>query len=196
MRVVLDSVYEQVPVGPVGAYMDQDPHRIVAADTSLSTLIGIFLATPYRRLVVIERGRLMGIISRRDVIDAALPFLDEKSTVNLGGDMYASVPVPDRPPALNVATFMDRNARTITPGMGLLDVAHIFLTTNFRRLPVLDDNRIIGQVSRRDLLSASHESSLKPAATRHDPVYVSGINTELPPSLHNRLSGGPDYKPR
>ncbi|MCH2472505.1 MAG: CBS domain-containing protein [Gemmatimonadetes bacterium] len=38
---------------------------------------------------------------------------------------------------------------------GLYDVAHVFLTRSYRKLPVVDrDGRVIGQVSRRDILVA------------------------------------------
>ena len=36
-------------------------------------------------------------------------------------------------------------------------MAQIFFDTPYRRLPVLRDERLMGQVSRRDLLSATHD---------------------------------------
>lgn len=187
MRVVLDSVYEQVPVGPVGVYMDTDPNRVVSEDTSLETLINLFLATPYRRLVVLRGRQLLGLISRRDVIQAALPFLDETQGVRAGGSNSGFVPVPERLPVSNVGTFMDRNARAVSPEVGLLEIAHIFLTTNYRRLPVLEADRLVGQVSRRDLLVASHSHAASTESSRHAPLYISGVNEELPPNLRARL---------
>ena len=39
----------------------------------------------------------------------------------------------------------------------LLTIAQIFRTTSYRRLPVLRDEKLVGQVSRRDVLQAAHQ---------------------------------------
>lgn len=44
---------------------------------------------------------------------------------------------------------------TISPNMDIVEVATIFLENNFRRIPVVEDGILIGQVSRRDVLVAS-----------------------------------------
>ena len=50
---------------------------------------------------------------------------------------------------------MTSPAESITPTTSLYDVAHVFLTRSYRKLPVVDrDGRVIGQVSRRDILVA------------------------------------------
>ena len=38
--------------------------------------------------------------------------------------------------------------------MGLVDLAEIFQIKHFRRLPVVDNGILVGQVSRRDVLKA------------------------------------------
>jgi CBS domain-containing protein len=44
---------------------------------------------------------------------------------------------------------------TVSSNASLVDVARMFLETNFRRYPVVDDNnRLVGQISRRDVLKA------------------------------------------
>ena len=49
----------------------------------------------------------------------------------------------------------DVPAQSIPPTATLFDIAHIFLTRSYRKLPVVDrDGRVIGQVSRRDILVA------------------------------------------
>ena len=58
-------------------------------------------------------------------------------------------------PSNEVRVFMDTDAQTIDPDTHLLSIAQVFLLTHFRRLPVLEDGRLMGQVSRRDVLQAS-----------------------------------------
>ena len=52
-------------------------------------------------------------------------------------------------------TAADVPAQSISPTVSLFDIAHIFLRRSYRKLPVVDgDGRVIGQVSRRDMLVA------------------------------------------
>lgn len=58
-------------------------------------------------------------------------------------------------PSNEIRLFMDTEAQTIAPDSQLLSIAQVFLLTSYRRLPVLEDGRLIGQVSRRDVMRAS-----------------------------------------
>jgi CBS domain-containing protein len=84
--------------------------------------------------VVGRDGRYLGVFSEKCgmqvILDAA----------------YDQLPVRD------VASFMDKDAQTIRPDTHLLSVAQVFLLTPFHRLPVVENERLIGQVSRRDVL--------------------------------------------
>ena len=56
------------------------------------------------------------------------------------------------PETEEVSAFMDRSAKTINEEVDLLGIAQIFQQTPYRRLPVLTDRKLVGQISRRDLL--------------------------------------------
>lgn len=58
-------------------------------------------------------------------------------------------------PSNELRLFMDTDAQTITPDTHLLSIAQVFLLTPYRRLPVLEEGFLVGQVSRRDVLRAS-----------------------------------------
>ena len=76
MHVILDAAYEQLPSSEVRAFMDTDAQTI-RPDTHLLTIAQVFLLTPFRRLPVLdEEGYLLGQVSRRDVLRAALENLD------------------------------------------------------------------------------------------------------------------------
>lgn len=74
MHVLLDAAYEQLPSNKVGAFMDTDAQTI-DPDTHLLSIAQVFLLTSYRRLPVIEDGKLVGQVSRRDVLKASLDLL-------------------------------------------------------------------------------------------------------------------------
>lgn len=59
-------------------------------------------------------------------------------------------------PTTEIEPYIDREARTIDEETDLLNIARIFLDTHYRRLPVLRDGELVGQISRRDVLAATH----------------------------------------
>ena len=69
MKVALHSGYHDVPYGLVRDYMSSDPVSVSPEDNVL-TLAERFINGPYRRYPVVDNGRLIGIISRRDVLRA------------------------------------------------------------------------------------------------------------------------------
>lgn len=67
MQVLLDAAYEPLPTCEVRAFMDTEAQTI-APHTHLLSIAQVFLLTPYRRLPVVDRGLLVGQVSRRDVL--------------------------------------------------------------------------------------------------------------------------------
>ncbi len=74
MHVLLDAAYEQLPSNQVRVFMDTDA-KTIEPDTHLLSIAQVFLLTSYRRLPVIENGRLVGQVSRRDVLRASMDLL-------------------------------------------------------------------------------------------------------------------------
>lgn len=77
MRFLLDLAYEQLPSTQVGAFMDTSLKRTIGEETDLLTIAETFLNTEYRRLPVLRGKKLVGQISRRDVLEAALKVIDK-----------------------------------------------------------------------------------------------------------------------
>lgn len=69
MKVVLHSQYHDVPYGLVSDYMSRDPES-VAPEQSVLAIADKFVRGRFRRYPVLDNGRLVGIISRRDVLRA------------------------------------------------------------------------------------------------------------------------------
>ena len=86
--------------------------------------------------VVDESGKLVGILSEIDCLET---LIDSR---------YHNMPT-----AL-VKDLMSRDLQTVSPDTDILKIAELFLHERYRRLPVVDKGRLVGQVSRRDVLRA------------------------------------------
>lgn len=86
--------------------------------------------------VVDDEGNLIGMLSE---IDCLRVVLDASYHGQHGG------PVRD---------YMTTDIKTVAAQMSIIDLAQEFVQHGFRRFPVLEDNRLVGQISRRDVLRA------------------------------------------
>lgn len=86
MQVLLDAAYEQLPSNEIRLFMDADAQTI-EPDTQLLSIAQVFLLTSYRRLPVLENGRLVGQVSRRDVMRASLDLLKHSPVRDEGSSL-------------------------------------------------------------------------------------------------------------
>ncbi|MEM9185715.1 MAG: CBS domain-containing protein [Planctomycetota bacterium] len=78
MQVLLDAAYEGLPTTLVGPFMDTQATTIAPA-TQLLSIAQVFLLTSHRRLPVVDdEGMLLGQVSRRDVLNAAMKEVDRQ----------------------------------------------------------------------------------------------------------------------
>ncbi|MFH1267087.1 MAG: CBS domain-containing protein [Planctomycetota bacterium] len=112
----------------------------VRPETDAYDAIGLLLKHRISGMPVVDQaGNLVGILSERDCLKTLL----EAQYHNL--------------PTALVKDLMSTGATTITPDTDILKVADLFLNERFRRLPVVDKGRLVGQISRRDVLRAIQE---------------------------------------
>lgn len=78
-------------------------------------------------------------------------------------------------PSNQVAAFMDQPADTLGEHAGMLSMAQIFLNKRTRRLPVLRDGKLIGQVSRRDLIGATVKVLRRNPSRSNTLLYLSAL---------------------
>ena len=72
LRVMIDRAYHNQPIkaNTVSSYMDS-VMRSISSDSDILNVASIFLETTYKRLLVVDiRGKLVGQISRSDVLRA------------------------------------------------------------------------------------------------------------------------------
>jgi len=73
MGLFAAAAYSNLPRGTVAEYMIMHPET-VGPTADLFMVAGIFMHRPYRRLPVVEGEKLIGIVSRPDVLRASLEF--------------------------------------------------------------------------------------------------------------------------
>jgi CBS domain-containing protein len=73
------------------------------------------------------------------------------------GDAHAE------PPAGTVRDYMVADVQTIPPTMDIYYCAGLFMNVPFRRFPVVENGRIVGAITRFDLLRAVRRSLASPA---------------------------------
>ena len=86
--------------------------------------------------VVDDAGNLVGMLSELDCLKVALQ-----------AGYYGEYGGP-------VADYMSGDVMTVNAEMSIVDLAQRFIDSRYRRFPVTDRNRLVGQISRRDALRA------------------------------------------
>ncbi|MEN4100146.1 MAG: CBS domain-containing protein [Anaerolineaceae bacterium] len=87
--------------------------------------------------VLTEDGKLVGILTSSDVFRAIIEEL------------------PCLPEHIAVNTYMTTALITITPDTALIEARRLMAVNRIRALPVLDDTRLVGILTRTDLMAAS-----------------------------------------
>jgi CBS domain-containing protein len=87
--------------------------------------------------VVDDDGRLVGIITEKDILVLLCNHLEEPGLDGAIG---------------RVGEFMTRQVVCFHPEDNLADIAESLSTNNFRRVPILDQGRLVGIISRRDVI--------------------------------------------
>jgi len=182
MRVLIAAVHDHLPGTNVGSYMNVDRNRVIGDEDTLLQVAHKFQETPYRRLPVLHGERLAGQVSRRDVLWAEHRMVLD--AVDRSTKPGCSQKLKDAVKPENVGDYMDVAALTTGPNTDLLSIAQMFLNSPYRRLPIVENGKLVGQVSRRDLLEAAAEL-LKPKKQRYhaETLYLSPLSDSAPPSL-------------
>jgi predicted transcriptional regulator len=86
--------------------------------------------------VVDRRGRLVGVLSKKDCMEVVYSTSYHQEW---GG---------------RVEDYMSKEVTTIASGTDIIKAADIFMSSAFRRFPIMKNDRMTGQISRADLLRA------------------------------------------
>lgn len=89
--------------------------------------------------VVNDKNELVGIISEGDCIK------------QLSDSQYYNMPIEN----ITVESCMIKEVETIDGNMAIFDAAKTFLNAKRRRFPIVEDKKLVGLISQKDILKAS-----------------------------------------
>jgi len=89
--------------------------------------------------VVDDKQQLVGVISEGDCLK------------QLSESRYYNMPLEHD----NVEKRMARNVETIDGNMDVFDAANKFLNSKRRRFPIVENGKLVGQISQKDILKAA-----------------------------------------
>ena len=124
---------------------------VVKPDMEIRRAVHLLLSNGVSGVPVVDdAGRLLGVLTERDCIGVALhaSYHDE--------------------PGGSVAKFMTTEVKTVTPETSLMEVAEMLVDSPHRRFPVIEDGRLVGLISRHDVLRAIDSGSWFQPATDTD----------------------------
>lgn len=124
-------------------HMSPDPIVVAPGDT-LRKARQLIKDHGLRRFPVIEDGRLVGMVTDRDVrqADISSAVVQERRYVDY---------ILDR---IQVGGIMTSNPITVAPGTSIREAADLILENKIGGLPVVHDGRLVGIITETDLIKA------------------------------------------
>lgn len=89
--------------------------------------------------VINDKKELIGIISEGDCIK------------QISESRYYNMPIQDK----SIKNFITLNVETIDGNMNIFDAANKFLESKRRRFPIVENGKLVGQISQKDVLKAA-----------------------------------------
>ena len=119
----------------VSDFMNRNPIKI-DKDQNLKDALNLMEKRKVSRLLVVEGDKLVGVITFRDIMEI------------LGSKKYARV----SPTSLHVSMAMTKNPITITEDSDIRKARDLMLGNNISTLPVVRGNKLVGIITKMDLL--------------------------------------------
>ncbi|MEM9540449.1 MAG: CBS domain-containing protein [Cyanobacteria bacterium P01_E01_bin.42] len=166
---LVEAAIAQIPPPLTARELMSSPVRTIRPHVTIADAQRILLRYGHSGLCVVdERDRLAGIISRRD-IDIALHH------------GFGHAPVKG---------YMSRNLKTLEPATPLPEIEALILTHDVGRLPVLEGDRLLGIVTRTDVLQLAMErqqETEKERQGKEEQTKIPDWRSLLSPQISNLL---------
>ncbi|HAZ48312.1 MAG TPA: poly(A) polymerase [Cyanobacteria bacterium UBA11369] len=174
---LVEQLTAQIQQPPTARELMSSPVRTIRPETTIGEAQRVLLRYGHSGLSVVNaQDELVGVISRRD-IDIALHH------------GFAHAPVKG---------YMTTNLKTINPDTPLTEIESIMVTYDIGRLPVLENNQLVGIVTRTDVLRQLHQDkargreidseSERNANLSYCPLPLSHLRDRISPPLWQLLT--------
>lgn len=114
----------------------------ISANERLSTVDDIMTLGRVRHIPVVQAGRLVGVVSQRDLLRASLSALSQHRDAERRA--FLSV--------VEIARVMSTPAIVIAPDATIEQAAAVMANKRIGCLPVLEDDELVGMVTETDIL--------------------------------------------
>ena len=140
------SVTKQPLRAQVRDYMSLEPQTLNANQTLLDAVL-LLRSAGLRHIPILEEGRLVGVLTDRDVARVAPTFLLPLPAQEYNR-LFETTPV---------GKVMTRNPISITPDAPLEEAVELLYNNRLGCLPVLENEQLVGILTRADILRAVHD---------------------------------------
>lgn len=127
--------------------MKKDPVT-TTVETSIVDVADILKENHIHRLPVLDKkGKLVGVITEKDILHASPSPVSSLSVYEM----------PYMLSRLKVANLMTKDVRTVGPDTTVEEAAKIMVEDDLSCLPVLEDEKLVGIVSKSDMFKVLYE---------------------------------------
>ncbi len=117
--------------------------KVIGVNEQLKKAADILFSQKFKHLPVLQKGKLVGIISKTDI--KRMSFADE-----LGEDEFEADSAIFK--MLTVGQVMINKPFTLNIDASVKDAAKILSEKEFRAIPILENEKVVGMVTTKDLI--------------------------------------------
>ncbi len=134
--------------------------RTVRPDTALLEVSSLMCLYRLSGLPVVVDGKLVGFVAEKDVLSRLFPSLSDFRDGMRGVDYPAMETQYKEVMHLKTADIMATRVISVRPDMHALQAAATMVRNNFRRIPVANDDTLVGMLSLGDVHKALFHANL------------------------------------
>jgi CBS domain-containing protein len=138
----------------VGDVMKRDVITVKPED-SLKTVANVMFKHRISGVIVVDdENHVVGMISNRDIIRAALPdYQSLISNLAMSYDSESFENILRTEENVRVGDLMDKNVETVTEDTSVVETAALMLFKDLRRAPIIKNDKLVGVITISDIVS-------------------------------------------
>lgn len=164
---------------------------VISPDTNIAEALGIMREKKFRRLPVVSNGKLVGMVTKRRLLEVSPSPATTLSVFEMNYLLAKTV----------VKDIMTKDLITVRSDMLLEQAAILMADNNIGGLPVVDDDRLVGIITEKDIFTSFVEilgfrdngSRITVDITKDQPGILAGI-TAITAGMNINISHIAVYK--